>query len=629
MHALVTIAVALAVVWVPGAIVTRLLREAPTDPLARVGEEVALGLAFWPVLFLFTSILFAWSTAAARVLFVAMAVAVIARARLRMTGRTETLAALVLLAVVAWTRVSQVEGITFPLWVDSVHHTMIVRLLVDGGRLPSSYAPFIEGSTFYYHWGFHAVAAFVAWVTGETSPAALPRLLLHFGQILNALTFFSVWSGASALLGSRRAALLAATLATLVSFFPAYYVSWGRYTQLCGLLLLPALAAATWRLGRHPTLRRVVPVALLLAGLLLIHARVAAVFAILALILSGLLVFQCRWRGLGFCAVAAGCGVLLAAPWLVHLARTPEVRTILAPSATQRARWESPNELPGDLLWAPNQVSLYLLATGGLLALTPVPLTATARLLGILWWLALVAVLWKRQQQRRRSRRFQGARLAVLSGWVLLVALAVNLDRFGLPRFRLLTNGAAIIMLFLPLSLAGAQLIRWVFDGRRLLPVLTALVIGVAGASTMRHIINPRTLLVTAADGEALAWVAGHVPPSARFGVGVQPWIGGSYMGIDGGYWIPLVAGRASILPPGLYPWVLPAARVEAITRSLEHAYEAQQSGSVEALRAEGVTHLYFGARNTTRLREILQTTAAASRIYDRAGVEIYAMPGR
>lgn len=159
--------------------------------------------------------------------------------------------------------------------------------------------------------------------------------------------------------------------------------------------------------------------------------------------------------------------------------------------------------------------------------------------------------------------------------------------------------------------------------------IAATLVIALAGASRMLHIVNPDTVLATAADVRALAWIRGHTPASARFAVGVQPWIGGSYIGIDGGYWIPLIAGRESILPPGLYPWVMPPERVASITRLLGAWY--QDGNVVEAtildeLRRGGVTHLYFGPYNRMAMRQALAGLPGVLRVYAAENVEIYAL---
>lgn len=99
---------------------------------------------------------------------------------------------------------------------------------------------------------------------------------------------------------------------------------------------------------------------------------------------------------------------------------------------------------------------------------------------------------------------------------------------------------------------------------------------------------------------------------------------------MDGGYWIriPVAADRQSILPPGLYAWVMPPDRVTEITQLLTSWYEAGQAGNVaiiDRMRHEGVTHLYFGPRNATPLRQAIAASPLVRRVYAEEGVEIYA----
>jgi hypothetical protein len=377
-------------------------------------------------------------------------------------------------------------------------------------------------------------------------------------------------------------------------------------------------------------------VALLGAGLLLIHVRVVVVFAILAVILGVILIVQRRWKGLAWCGAAGAVALLIALPWIVHLVRAPQVRMIVAPAGAERAQWETSNAAPNDIVWVPHNTFLFALASSGLIGFAPFRFSAATRVAAIGWWLLLVALLqWKATRKKRGIRRYDAWRMAIVCVWIAITALLINLDHLGLPRMRILTNSAAIIMLFLPLSILGAHLLRFACDevvrpSRRGVVLLAAtIVIAMVGASRTLHIVNPVTVLATSADLHALDWIRTHTPPSARFAVGVQPWIGGSYVGIDGGYWIPLIAERESILPPGLYPWVMPSDRVVSITRALNAWYEAGQAGDpvvLDGLRRSGVTHLYFGARNRTAIREAMAKSVAAVRVYSAENVEIYAL---
>jgi acyl carrier protein len=53
----------------------------------------------------------------------------------------------------------------------------------------------------------------------------------------------------------------------------------------------------------------------------------------------------------------------------------------------------------------------------------------------------------------------------------------------------------------------------------------------------------------TPADLAAADWVRRSTPQGAHFLVGTTDWQLGTYRGIDGGYWLPLLAGRSSSDP--------------------------------------------------------------------------------
>src|SRR5450830_1008095 len=215
--------------WVPGALLSRILglKRRP-DRITRIALELSLGLAFWPILLLWTSTLgLRWSPSGARLLFIALlgataVIAVVARRREPPVSLSHSLsggraiqgALFILVALLAVsTRAFQIEGVILPPWVDSVHHEMVVRLIVEGGAVPVSYAPFIPGSAAAaYHWGFHAPVAWLAWLLGRTDPFEIAGLLLHYGQVLNALSVFALYTAGRELFASRRAGLLSALL---------------------------------------------------------------------------------------------------------------------------------------------------------------------------------------------------------------------------------------------------------------------------------------------------------------------------------------------------------------------------------------------------------------------------------
>ena len=122
-----------------------------------------------------------------------------------------------------------------PTWVDSVHHGLITRLILEQGGFPASYAPYLDIQITEYHPGFHSVLASFIWLSG----LSIDQAMLILGQVLNALAIFASYLFTVSLLSDRRAGLLAAAITGLFTPMPAYYTSWGRYTHLAGMLILP------------------------------------------------------------------------------------------------------------------------------------------------------------------------------------------------------------------------------------------------------------------------------------------------------------------------------------------------------------------------------------------------------
>ena len=73
-------------------------------------------------------------------------------------------------------RFYQIKDLVLPAWVDSLHHVLIVRILLEQKQIPLSLKPYVD-VPFYYHFGFHTIAAIVAQLT-NLSPE---KTVLYFG----------------------------------------------------------------------------------------------------------------------------------------------------------------------------------------------------------------------------------------------------------------------------------------------------------------------------------------------------------------------------------------------------------------------------------------------------------------
>jgi len=524
-------------------------------------------------------------------------------------------ALVVIFAASLGVRLWQIRGIAYPAWVDSYHHTIITQVILDTGRTPINYHPYADLDSFLYHFGYHAYSAFLAWATGL--PAH--RAVLWGGQILNALSilsvFFLVDRLAMARNGSRdrRAALIAALIVGLVNSMPAYYVNWGRYPQLAGQVILPAALAVTAQAirarssGRRPILLG----ALLVGGLGLTHYRVVIFYlvGIIVLVAGVLLTTHARpklWLGQAARLAALGAGaLLLIAPWLPTLLhRTVDTaRQVLATSDGGQADYITLDFVLGYGL---NWPVLIALAAGA---------------------------VWALAHARRQPLGL--ATLAWLGGMFYLANPVIS----GTPN-GYLPNGTVILALYLPASVliglaisdgwgwAASKLSdptahRWLDSA--LGAMLTAAAIwGVRQMLT--HGIEPWRYLVSNDDLTAMTWAREHTPEDALFAVGADFWLSDAVTGNDGGYWLPYVARRNTLVPPMIYLGEVDAAYVERKHDLLRRLIAADSAQALsEALAQAGADYVYLGQQRVAQpWRPLLQDERYFERVMAAGEVAIY-----
>ncbi len=502
--------------------------------------------------------------------------------------------ALVVIAGLA-VRLLAVRDLVLPAWVDSPQHWMIAQLMGQSGQVLSSYRPVMPVDTFWYHWGFHALVATV-W---QMTEAPLEQILLWGGQMLNAMVPLSVYAASVLLTNRRPAGLVAAFFVALVGLFPGYYVTWGRYTQLTGMLLLGPLLGVAWqylraagRRDRCSSAADAFWLALMLGGLALVHARVW-VFALIWCFLAALTMVLGRRDSVRFVgrawvirsAMPILLSLVVAAPWLVRIAGH------VLPRLVRLAGGSGPAGTYNAFPWA-------YLSHG--------------------WeryWLIAAAVAWLAASATALSRRFRrrsagrAGAMAVVGGWVAALLVAVNLDRLGVPSSSFVNNNSVAISLFLP----EALLLGWLVDacgrqaakhgiGRVLAPaLLSALTVlaGTMGAVQGLGVVNQDTILAGPADLEMIRWVRDNLPAGSRVAVNAWLWLPEhNWAGSDGGYWLWLLADRETTMPPlgyGYDPAYLQ--QINEFNRQLMAvtAWDAPETAGL--LQSAGVTHLFAGER--------------------------------
>ncbi len=223
--------------------------------------------------------------------------------------------------------------------------------------------------------------------------------------------------------------MAAVAIAGLLAYMPAYYVSWARYTQMTGLLVLAPLCLLTAELmqaeRRRPWLLALT--ALLLAGLALVHYRVLAFYVTFWLCYAVWALWRPQWPAGG----CWGAGRYRRNPGAGGAGRHGALGVALCAGrgahGDRRARGLGGHDSYNT------SFSTDLLKVGW----TPALLIWAG--LGAVW--AAVRRAW---------------RLAWVVPWVGLWLLLANLAVLGLPNTWFLNSAAVIISFWVPVGILGA-----------------------------------------------------------------------------------------------------------------------------------------------------------------------------
>jgi len=500
------------------------------------------------------------------------------------------LSAVILLFYPRW---AATRGMVAPSWGDSVHHTLIVKLILDHKGLFQSWSPYAPLESLTYHFGLHADVALWAWLTGTPAHQAL----LQAGQFLNGLAVLALFPVALRIGGSIWAAWAAFFFAGFLFPLPAFYVNWGRYTQLAGQVILPGILWTLDRFWSERTQPKVqekksTPVSLssglslMLSGLALTHYRVAAL-AIVALIAWSIWAlgnshFRFRFwlssiRRIGLAILSF---LILILPWLWIAGRGRWTFLFLKLGL----RPVEGSAKIGRDIWVWQRLEFYFpvfFAVAGFIILG----------LGVI------------------IRRRLAVPLILFCGLSFLLA---NPDLIHLRHSFLLANETLILAIYIPLSLVWgwglglvASLIILVARIKKPLfyPLLFLFLslIFFRGVNYQAKIVKPFFSMVTPNDLAVFDWIKRNTPRKAKFLINgfINPADKSIAVGSDAGWWLPYFTGRQTTIPPALYrrerlkAEVKPEVFVELIkkVRQVKGDYEALR----KVLREEGVNYIYLG----------------------------------
>jgi hypothetical protein len=485
---------------------------------------------------------------------------------------------------------------------DSMHHTLIIQMIIREGRLPDNYRPLFNIVTFQYHFGYHLVSAIACMLSGIT-----PRLMvLLSGPLLIASVSLATGLLAETLLKNRIAGLIATSLVGLAMIFPGYMMTWGRFPQLAALYFLAVTLLVLYRIiTTTKTIKTddILVVSVLVASIFLTHYK-TLFFGLPALIVFFFInplthekrredTIRILVDGLWITAATA----LLCLPWLVHLVVPHYGVEILSQGKAGN--------------------SYYSLARMGVEVLN---FPTTLPLLGISLVGAMLGLF-------ARDRK-----ITVMIIWILTV--------LALSDPRLLGNYmdpiTIIISLFLPLAilivypvallLAKSWKHDWIVIG-----VIMVLTLGVStfGIRRMQGFITIDKTFPRVEDVQAAEWIKKNIPETALFMINTYNF---SYspkaiIGLDGGYWIPVLANRKTVVPPINTNIEYQPIGSDILGDLLElHSLNGQLSTEVaiDLLKMQGITYVYSGETGGPINIDALLVSTAFQLVYHQGNVFIF-----
>lgn len=601
--------------------------------LQRIIIVVSIGLAFYPILFYLLTLLPGTLTLGPRALIaIILASWLVAAIRKRMQiislwrlQKLEVLAVVIFL-ITFFTRYYIAYYYPYPAWTDSVHHVILTKLIAESGALPATLEPYYPIPLDMYHLGLHALAATLVWLSRAEPHTAL----LWTAQTLNAMCGWSIYLVLDRK-ASRVGAITGAAIVGLFSYQPAFYVNWGRFTQVAA----QALLLTAW-LVTHETIRYTFSISkgkgdvsgdrkllgglilfsgLLTASLVAYHLRVA-IFYILLLIPSTLYIFfsngniRQRWATVVcvFVGIAATAGIF----------SFPILRNALLSYLRM-----SSQPLPSTV--SPSQ---YSELTSSYFSAQFSQITALA---GQNWLLILATVCVILGLFRRDK-------LTVLAT-IWLVSL-IGLGQTYLLKINLLNvvniTGVAILF-YIPLGIILGSTASYLFSlGRVSTKEITSviyascLVIATLPFAWQRiHDIESFRFFITSDDIQAMRWIEETLPQHSLFAVNADFWLPTIPVGTDAGYGLPYFANQSITAAPMLGN-LAPLSKQNAWIENSRLVLNLNDDPtSVQALGERGVNYIYLGATDhyvTDKEldAEKLKHYTDLRLLYDKNGVSIF-----
>jgi len=138
--------------------------------------------------------------------------------------------------------------------------------------------------------------------------------------------------------------------------------------------------------------------------------------------------------------------------------------------------------------------------------------------------------------------------------------------------------------------------------------------------------VRPATILTNQSDMAAIAWIDAQVSTDAVFLTNATEWMWQIDRGVDGGWWVMPLTGRATTTPPVLFTYA-DAAVAQVLYAQTTQVRQIRTTAELDVwlLANPAITHIYATERGGIT-PQLVATLPYVTNVYATGDVAIYAV---
>jgi hypothetical protein len=480
---------------------------------------------------------------------------------------------------------------------DSYHHTLISQLILEYGKAPNNYQPYAPLVSFSYHFGFHALSALISNITGITLRLIVPIT----GIFVLGLTSISCYFLSYQIFQNRIISYITGILTICISISPFYLINFSRFPQLLGLVFCGTFLGLFIIWIREGCPINFFPfITLITLGQAFAHYRIT-IMSIIGIILFMILMFfesknkkyylLFTFKKLILYLIST---IVLFLPWIFQVILSKQ-NGFSGDIGEMGGSFFSLNRLGYEMLNYPSNIPiLAIFAFSSILLLIK-------KNNNILW----------------------------LYSWIFILILFSSKLFFGI----LMDTVSVIFSLFVPILIIVSWFIHEVililrkkvtflkqFSILLILPIIYYICL-------IPSHIHPEYSFVASEDLNAFQWIQENTMTNAKFVVNSFNFdFNNKYIiGIDAGYWIPLLANRQTITIPMIFIIERIENEEDLINLIDVHNFDDfSTSESVKKLSQLGFTHIYIGQFGSKEKLHQFENSIFYKQIYNKSDIYIF-----